>query len=231
MTSSHRRLASIALAACCSVPVTGAQAASASAATLKVNKPCIVNANQVDGGPMVLTGSGFVAGTTVTLTGVSDQTPVSATADASGNVVIAAHAPELNIKNFPPATGVRTVTATADNPDGTQTTAAAHVRVADLSVSTKPNVVRDVRKDKVMFTFAGFVPGKHIYGYYSRKNIVGRTKFGKATGACGTLKAKALLFPGGHPTHSQYTVTFESSSTYKKTAFPRVSGVLTIGHL
>ena len=65
MISSHRRLASIAVAACCSVPVAGALAAPASAATINVAKPCVVNTDPVEGTPMVVTGTGFVAGTTV----------------------------------------------------------------------------------------------------------------------------------------------------------------------
>jgi len=231
MISSHRRLAGIAVAACCSVPVAGALAAPASAATLTVAKPCLVNTDPVEGTPMVVTGSGFVAGTMVSLSGVSDVTAVSGPADANGNISIQAHAPELAIKRFGPGTGIKTVTATASNPDGTQTSAQAKVRVANLSVATKPTVVPDVRKDKVTFKFSGFVPGKHIYGFYTRKKTTKKTTFAKASGACGTLKQKALLFPGGHPDKGKYTVTFESTGKYKKNAFPRIVGVLKIGEL
>jgi hypothetical protein len=231
MISSHRRLASLAVAVCCSVPVGGALAASASAATLTVGKPCLVNTDPVEGTSILVTGTGFVPGSTVSLTGVSDLNAVSGPADATGNVSLQAHAPELALKNFGPGTGIKTVTATAANPDGTQTVAQARVRVANLSVATRPTVVPDVRKDKVTFHFSGFVPGKHIYGFYSRKRSTKKTTFGKATGACGTLKQKALLFPGGHPAKGKYTVTFESSSRYRKDAFPRIVGVLKIGEL
>jgi len=59
---------------------------------------------------------------------------------------------------------------------------------------------------------------------------VGKTKFAKAQGPCGMLKQKALLFPGGHPKKNGYKVTFESSGTYNKNAFPRVTGMLQILH-
>jgi hypothetical protein len=168
-----------------------------------------------------------VAGTTVQLTG--GTTFGNAVADPSGNVSIPAQAPEL--ATVDPASKSTVLTATADNPDGTQTTATVPVQSANLAVATKPRSVKDVRKDKVTFSFSGFVPGKHIYGYWQTKNkTVGKTKFAKAQGPCGTLKQKALLFPGGRPKKDSYKVTFESSSKFNKNAFPRVTGTLNIFH-
>jgi hypothetical protein len=226
MISSHRRVATIAITACCAVPAAGALAAQASAATLQANKACYVNADPAQGAAMVVTGSGFEAGATVQLTGGTSIG--TATADPNGNVTIAAQAPEL--ATVAPASKTTTLTATASNPDGTTTTAAVKVQSANLAVNTTPTSVRNVRKDKVTFSFSGFVPGKHIYGYYVRKKVVAKAKYGKAKGPCGLLKEKALLFPGGRPQKNQYKVTFESSSTFNKTAFPRVTGTLNILH-
>jgi hypothetical protein len=226
MISSHRRLASIALTACCAVPAAGALAAQASAATLAANKACYVNADPAQGAPMVITGSGFVAGTTVQLTG--GTTFGNAVADANGNVSITASAPEL--PTVAPTSKTTTLVATADNPDGTQTTASLPVQSANLAVNTSPASVRNVRKDKVTFSFSGFVPGKHIYGYYIRNKVVAKAKFAKAHGPCGTLKQKALLYPGGRPSKDSYKVTFESSAKLDKNAFPRVTGTLKILH-
>jgi hypothetical protein len=227
MISSHRRVATIAITACCAVPAAGALAAQASAAALQVNKACYVNADPAEGAPMTITGSGFVAGTTVQVTG--GTTFGSGVADPNGNVSIAAQAPELATTG--PASKSTMLTATADNPDGTQTTANLAVQSANLAVETSPRSVKNVRKDKVTYSFSGFVPHKHIYGYWQTKNkTVGTTKFAKAHGPCGTLKQKALLFPGGHPSKDSYKVTFESSSKFKKAAFPRVSGTLNIFH-
>ena len=227
MNSSHRRLASIALTACCAVPAAGALAAQASAAALTANKACYVNADPAQGAAMVITGSGFVPGSTVQLTG--GTTFGNAVVDANGNVAIPAQAPEL--ATVDPASKTTQLTATADNPDGTQTTATLNVQSANLAVATNPRSVRNVRKDKVTFMFSGFAPGKHIYGYWlTRNKTVGKTKFARANGPCGMLKEKALLFPGGRPEKSSYTVTFESSSRYNKNAFPRVTGTLNILH-
>jgi hypothetical protein len=226
MIASHRRLAGIAIAACCAVPATGALAATASAATIAANKACYVNADPAQGAPMTITGAGFEAGTTVDLSG--GTVFATGTADASGNLSITAAAPELS--TIAPAMKTTTITATADNPDGTQTIAALPVRSANLAVATKPGSVRNVRQDKVTFSFSGFVPGKHIYGYYLRKKVVAKAKYGKASGPCGVLKQKALLYPGGRPAHDSYKVTFESSSKYNKNAFPRVTGTLNILH-
>jgi hypothetical protein len=225
MLSSHRRLA-IAITACCAVPAAGALAATASAATITADKPCYVNADPAQGAPMVITGSGFVAGTTVQLTG--GTTFGNAVADANGNVSIPASAPEL--ATIAPAAKTTVLTATADNPDGTQTSAQLSVHSANLAVATKPGSVRNVRKDKVTFSFSGFVPGKHIYGYYLRTKVVAKAKFAKATAPCGVLKQKALLYPGGRPSKDRYKVTFESTSKYTKNAFPRVTGTLNILH-
>jgi hypothetical protein len=226
MMSSHRRVATIAITACCAVPAAGALAAQASAAVLQANKACYVNANPAQGAPMVITGTGFVPGTTVQLTG--GTTSGSAVADASGNVTIPAQAPEL--ATIAPASKSTMLSASGANPDGTTTTARLKVQSANLAVDTSPSSVRNVRNDKVTFSFAGFVPGKHIYGYYVRKKLVAKAKYGKAKGPCGMLKEKALLFPGGHPKNDKYKVTFESSSKLNNNAFPRVTGTLTILH-
>jgi hypothetical protein len=226
MISSHRRLAGIAVTICCAAPAAGTLAAQASAATLSADKACYVNADPAQGAPMVVTGSGFVPGSSVQLSG--GTTFGSSTADAAGNVSFTAAAPEL--PTTAPASKTTTLTATAQNPDGTQTIAGVRVHSANLAVATKPGSVRNVGKDKVTFNFSGFVPGKRIYGYYLRKKVVAKAKYGRATGPCGTLKEKALLYPGGHPTHDEYKVTFESSSTYNKNAFPRVTGTLNILH-
>lgn len=222
MIVSHRRLASIVVTACCAVSATGALAAQASAATLTADKACYVNADPASGAPMTITGDGFAPMSTVQLTGGTAF--ANAVADAAGTVSFTTNAPELSTI----APGAKTTTLTATDPNGT--TATVNVQSANLAVATKPGSVRNVRKDKVTFSFSGFAPGKHIYGYYIRKKVVAKAKFGKAQGPCGLLKQKALLYPGGRPSKDQYKVTFESSSRYDKNAFPRVTGTLNILH-
>jgi hypothetical protein len=208
--------------ACCAVPAAGALAAQASAATLTANKPCYVNLNPSIGATMMITGAGFTPGSSVSLSG--GTTSATGTADTAGNVLIQAAAPTL--ASLDPGAKTTTLTAT----DGAGLSAAIAVRSANLAVATKPRSVRNVRKDKVTFSFSGFVPGKHIYGYYLRRKIVAKAKFARAKGPCGTLKQKALLFPGGRPSHDSYKVTFENTRKFSKTAFPRVTGTLSIFH-
>jgi hypothetical protein len=222
MIARNRRLAGLAVTACCAVSATGALAATASAATLSADKACYVNADPAQGAPMTISGAGFTPDSSVTLSG--GTVFANATADASGNVSFTTAAPELS--TIAPAMKSTTLTAQ----DSAGVSAPLAVNSANLAVATHPGSVRNVRKDKVTFTFSGFAPGKHIYGYYLRKKVVAHVKFGKASGPCGMLKQKALLYPGGRPSHDSYKVTFESSSKYNKNVFPRVTGTLNILH-
>ncbi len=199
----------------------GALAAQASAAAISANKACYVNVNPATGETMTITGSGFTPGDTVALSGgtVSD----TAIADAAGNVVFTTNAPELR---FTGPGAERTRLTATDKGKGLSVTTV--VRSANLSVATKPGSVKNVKQDKVTFSFSGFAPGKHIYGFYARKKIVAHARFGKASGPCGMLTQKALLYPSGHPPKNQYTVTFESTPKYSRRAFPRVTGKLSI---
>jgi hypothetical protein len=226
MIATHRRLASIAAAACCAVSAGGALASQASAATLVANQACYVNGGPGSPAAMTVTGAGWVPGTTVQLIG--GTTFANATADAAGTVTFSTAAPELS--GISPGAKTTKLTATATNPDGTKLSGSVTVMSANLAVATSPSSVRNVRKQKVTFSFSGFVPGKHIYGYYLLKKVVAKVKFGKAHGPCGVLKQKALLYPGGRPSKDKYKVTFESSSRYDKNAFPRVTGTLNILH-
>ena len=45
-----------------------------------------------------------------------------------------------------------------------------------------------------------------------------------------TAQAEDTAVPGGRPSKDKYKVTFESTSRYDKTAFPRVTGTLNILH-
>jgi hypothetical protein len=226
MIATHRRLASIAATACCAVSAGGALASQASAATLVANQACYVNGGPTNAAAMTITGAGWVPSGTVQLTG--GTTFANATADAAGNVSFNTAAPELS--GISPGAKKTQLTATEENPDGTTVTGSVNVMSANLAVATSPGSVRNVRKDKVTFSFSGFVPGKHIFGYYLVKKVVAKVKFGKAHGPCGLLKQKTLLYPGGRPSKDKYKVTFESTSRYDKTAFPRVTGTLNILH-
>ncbi|MFZ0090514.1 MAG: hypothetical protein WAL63_13455 [Solirubrobacteraceae bacterium] len=226
MRAHHRRLTRIAAAVVCILAAaSGAVAAQASAATLAASRACYVNVNPASGAAMTITGSGFVPDDVVTLRG--GTTSATATADATGTVTFTTAAPKLRT-NGPGA--IRTTLTATDTGDATHPPFAVTivVRSANLDMQVQPGSVKNVKKDTVTFSFSGFVPGKRIYGFYLRKKVVARAMFGRATGPCGVLTEKALLYPGGHPRNNEYTVTFESSRRYAKQGFPRVTGTLHI---
>lgn len=211
-----RRLVLFAAAALCVLgSASGALAAHASAATIVANRACYVNANPSTGAPMTITGSGFTPGDSVTVSGGTAL--AFATAGVDGAFTVTTQAPIL--ATVDPATLATTLTAT--DLDGI--TATTSVRSANLAMSATPSSVRHPDRTKVTFRFSGFTPGKHIYAYYLHdKKLVAKATIGRAQGPCGTLRHKALMYPGGHPRYDQYTVAFESSRRYSKRAFPNV---------
>jgi hypothetical protein len=221
----RRRLATVATASTALVLAAGAPAAPASAATLAANQACYVNVNPSRGTPMTIVGSGFTPGDTVDLSG--GTVFATATATPTGTVTFTTPAPELRTSEL--ASKSTTLTATDETTAGL--TAKITVKSASLAVEPKPRNVKHVARDKVTFFFSGFIPGKRIYGYYLRRKVVAKAKFGKAKGACGLLRQKALLYPGGHPHNEQYKLVFEQTSRYSKTASPKFSGLLSISTL
>jgi hypothetical protein len=224
MRTKDLRLGRLAAATvCAALAGSGALAAQASAATLTLDKACYVNTAS---GPaaMTIAGAGFTPGDSIEVSG--GTTFATATADPTGAFSVPAQAPELTNPN--PGTLSTTLTAT-DETTG-QTVVAVKAMSTNLAVLTKPGSIpaREIKKKKITFTFSGFTPGKEIWGFYLRKKVVAKAKFGKAAGPCGTLTHKALLYPGGHPTKDQYNVAFESTSRYVKKAFPSVVGKLSI---
>lgn len=222
MSSTNRHLVRLAISCAALVPASAGLAAAASAATLSADKACYVNINPAQGAQMVITGSGFTPQGTVDLSG--GTVFATAVADPAGNVAFSTAAPTLATFDAGQTSTVLTATDEATGAPSAPLT----VLSANLAVSTKPASVKNVRKDPVMFSFSGFTPGKHIYGFYARKKIVAKARFGKASGPCGTLRQRALLYPGGRPHNDQYKVTFEDSAKYSKKAFPIVTGTLNI---
>jgi hypothetical protein len=224
MRTKDFRLGRLAAATLCTaLTASGALAAQASAAVVTLDKACYVNTASGPGA-MTITGSGFTANDSIEISG--GTTFATATADANGDINVPTQAPALT--NPGPGTLSTTLTVTDETID--QTVATVKALSTNLAVSTKPGSIpaREIKKKKITFSFSGFTPGKEIWGFYLRKKVVAKAKFGKAAGPCGTLTHKALLYPGGHPTKDQYNVAFESTGRYVKKAFPSVVGKLSI---
>ncbi|MGH2877460.1 MAG: hypothetical protein ACRDNJ_12635 [Solirubrobacteraceae bacterium] len=174
---------------------------------------------------MRVSGSGFAPGAEISISGGTAFT--QAQADATGSFQVTTAAPEL--KSVGPGTLRTTLVATQQAP-AEPTTAKTRVLSTNLAVALAPSSIsaHQIPHRRIRFSFSGFLPGRYIYGYWLRRHVVARARFGRAAGPCGTLTRRALLFPGGHPHHRRYEVAFESSRHYRRRAHPRVSGRLTI---
>lgn len=200
----------------------GIAAAQASAATISVTKPCYVNSLH-ERASMTVVGSGFTPGIPVEITSSDGTVAEVTTASSTGTITLTtgAPAPLLN----PLQRKTVTLTAQVSTVSGTAIVATTQATVTPLSVVTRPARAKFTRK--VTWFFSGFEPGKPIYAHYLRRRPVAKTRFGKAKGACGVLKARALLFPGGHPRFKTYRVQIDDSKHYSKHTLPRF--VTTLG--
>jgi hypothetical protein len=201
--------------------VSGALAAPATAEVIAVNGACFVNAKPSVGAPVTVSGSGFTPGDTVELesTGVFGTTTVG----PAGTFTSTVEGPILSTAF--PASARFTLTA-RDETNGT-TTASTSFLVANLAFQTRPAVAKPSKT--VHFSFSGFKPGALVYGHYVHGKKVVTARFGRAKGACGSLKSKARLFPG-KPRFSRYKVQFDDSRRYHAKALPRIISGLTIEH-
>jgi hypothetical protein len=198
-----------------------ALASQASAVVIVPTAGCYVNARHE--AAVTILGSGFTPGDDIAVNG--NGFFAHATALPNGTVAVRGGAPIL------PTSGpaVRRYTLSAqDESAGSAVLATTTIAVTNFAVSVTPSTVKHLATDKVRYRFSGFRPGRHIYAYFRRKETLGRFTFPKAAKPCGTDQARALIYPGGHPGHDKYTVTFEQSSRFSKTAIPRVSTILSI---
>jgi hypothetical protein len=198
----------------------GAAAAPAAAQTVSVARACYVNANPMVGAPIHVSGSGFAAGDNVELSG----TDVFGTTTVGGAGTFAAiiKGPILTTA-FPAA---RSFTLTARDETNGMTTASTTFRVTNLAFRTKPGVARP--SATVRYSFSGFRGGHAIYGHFVHRRQVLTHRFGRATGACGMLKARSKLFPGGHPQFTHYKVQFDDARRYHPKAAPRIDTDISI---
>jgi hypothetical protein len=192
-------------AAAASLAAVAASVSAAGAATgpaIAVAPKCVVNAKPASGSPLAVAGSGFTPGDSIDLSaGDANQT---ATANSSGKFTMTAQ----------------------DETTGTGS-ASTSFWVANLAFSTTPSVANPSKI--VQFSFSGFKSGKAVYAHYLRgKKVVATQKFGRATGICGLLKAKARLFPLHNPPSGTYKVQIDDSSSYRAKSLPRVVSSLRI---
>jgi len=220
--SSRRRLARSAACAVLALASAGVAAAGASAATIGVTAPCVVNISS-GGAQMQVVGNGFAAGDSIELTTNSGGGFGMATADATGAFSTLITAPTLS-NNGP---GEATFTLTAiDETTSLLANPTTTFLLANLAVATKPMEAKPSKK--VTFTFSGFLPGTEIYAHYLHgKKVTATARFGRAVAPCGLLKTKAKLYPGKRKFQT-YKVQFDDSRHYSAKTLPRWVSTLSI---
>ena len=123
---------------------------------------------------------------------------------------------------------VKTFTFTAKD-EGTSPAivATSPVRVAPLGAlhgSTPKAPGLKALGETTNWSFSGFTPGQTIYAHYTiQGQQVASQAFGTAHGACGTLHARAPLYPAV-PHHASYPVQFDGAKSYSPKTTPKLAG-------
>jgi hypothetical protein len=199
----------------------GVAAAQASAASIAVGQACVVNANPGVGSQMTVTGTGFTPGDTIDLQTTTGGAYGTTTADPTGNISAQLAGPILS--TIGPGMASFTMTAT-DEDTALPTAPSTTFDVANLAVSTNPAEAKPTKR--VTWSFSGFIGGAEIYAHYLHdKKVVARTKFGRASGPCGTLKTKKVFFPG-KPKYDSYQVQVDDAARYSARSLPHLIATL-----
>jgi hypothetical protein len=208
----RRRTAHLALGVT-TLAASGALAAQSSAAQIALNARCYLNTDHSTARVRVA-GIGFFPSSSVELGGGVFGT---VTTDAAGQFLATVKAPNDTIK---PGARKFTVTASDDDAATGQTVTASttgHYSLAGLALS---DTVVGFGK-RITYYFGGFRPGRQIYGhYFIGRRQTGRKRFGKATGPCGTLKARATGYPVSRAHPDKWIVYFDDLEKFKKDAIP-----------
>jgi hypothetical protein len=183
--------------------------AAASAATLSASVQCAFGGAQVP-----VTGNGFSPNGEVGITSNSPSVSGSSTADATGAFTGTLTVP--SVSDF----SVHTLSLTATDAANPATTAVLNLPVVKEAFAT--NFPIDGKPtSRVTWRFAGFTPGKPIYGHFRyRAKTVRNFRFGMASGPCGTLSIKTRRLPAtSHP--GKWTVQFDQVAAYNRFTKPR----------
>lgn len=207
LTTMHRITVALAAAA------TLVPAATAQAGTVTLDKACYVEQQDT----MVVTGTGFTPGASLTLSG--DGAFATATADASGGFQVPVQAPINPSIDASPASVVTYTLRVQDAANPAQSTQVQY-QVTNFAVSNgaaarSPHAKRTWR-------FIGFPTGSTIYGHYRFKGRTrGTQRFGTATGPCGALTVRAAGLPRSiRPRTGTWTLQVDGARRYSSRTRP-----------
>jgi hypothetical protein len=193
--------------------------AAASAATVETGRACYA-AKGTEGVDIQVTGSGFTPGEEVFA-----QVPAPGGLGAVDDTTVAPDGTlKVTVEDLFPESIEPKVEKKMMQIKGIlsgQILAEVPFSVTNLAVQTKPATASYHKV--VTYIFAGFRPGKPIFGHFSRGGkLVVTHKFGKAKGPCGTLTTKSKLFPGNGPRDAKYKVQFDDSKKLNPKAQPKI---------
>ncbi len=205
------------------VAATGPATAASAGPSIQVDHACYVNASSR--ARIEITGQGWTPGDSVEVTGAAQ--PVSAMVGSDGTFQATATAPGGDFHLRRQSERLSAAETDATTGQAVPVSATAAYLVTDLAYSVRPQGASLTRK--VTFRFSGFKADREIFAHYLRgKRVVARQRFGRTTGRCGLLGARALQYPGGHPGGRRYEVQFDDARTYSPRSSPRVVTALSV---
>lgn len=223
MSDKGGRAAAVAIvAAVASLGLAGTAAAATVPPTLTVNQACYVTVSKKDRPTMVVTGTGYGPGDSVSVSDSEGGFYENTTADASGAITVSAPAPVPYLDK--PGEKSDTITATDYSPAGPVYVGTATTKLSELIVAAKSRRGRGLSAltRKTRWAFSGFPEGKEIWGHYLyRHKLLARQKFGRAKGPCGLLTTRARMYPAT-PHHRVYQIQLDSSRHYSTHTSPRL---------
>jgi hypothetical protein len=187
--------------------------ASASAATLRVDRPCYRAGEAVR-----FSGAGYTPSGSVALS-VSGQQLGLAEVDPLGGFDASLEAPEIDGRR-------RTDTFTATDQTNLSLTASAPVLLTSVNVDVEPRNGNPGEPKRIVAR--GFTSGNVLYAHVRRGNTGRNVRIGRLRGPCGTLRIRRRLFSLDART-GVYTVQFDARRRYSARTEPQVGFVVTVG--
>jgi hypothetical protein len=188
--------------------------ATASAASLSVNKPCYGPGEKID-----FSGSGFTPNGEVALS-VSGRQLGLTTANGVGEIAASTGAPVIKGKR-------RSELYSAVDQTDLALAARLPVHVTSLNVKVTPKNGNPAKAKRIVAR--GFTTGKVLWAHVRRGKAKRNVKIGRLKGECKTLDVKRQLFPA-NAKDGLYNVSFDTKRTYSAKKRPQVSFLVTVFH-
>lgn len=188
--------------------------ATASAASLSVNKPCYGPGEKI-----AFSGTGFTPNGEVALSVSGRQLGVT-TANGVGEIAPSTGAPVIKAKR-------RVDIYTAVDQTDLSVVAGIPVHVSSLNVKVTPKNGNPAKAKRIVAR--GFTSGNVLWAHVRRGKAKRNVKIGKLKGACKALDVKRKLFPTDAK-DGLYNVSFDTKRTYSAKTRPQVGFSVLVFH-